>query len=201
MAVMKGYTLPTGVTDVKQMQTQLGVKADGIWGPTTQAAYDKSQTTSQTKASTSTHKSGYSGPTVQKDGRTYTDYGALVRDDGFFYSPGARISPNGMYQDTGNGWEFAKQALAFGPNNQIYGYTPSSQTGKAPGSNVLGAGETWSRGTPATAPATTAPTETPVDITPDVSPSAEAIAAELRKQQIKAQIAEYLRSQKTLAGY
>jgi peptidoglycan hydrolase-like protein with peptidoglycan-binding domain len=41
--VMAGYTTPAGVTDaegVRKMQQMLGVKADGIWGPQTQRAYD-----------------------------------------------------------------------------------------------------------------------------------------------------------------
>ena len=40
--VMEGYTLPEGVNSssaVKEYQRQLGVKADGIWGPDTDAAY------------------------------------------------------------------------------------------------------------------------------------------------------------------
>lgn len=41
-----GYTAPAGVNSreqVRQMQRQLGVTADGLWGPKTQAAYEKSQ--------------------------------------------------------------------------------------------------------------------------------------------------------------
>ena len=41
--VLEGYTTPDGVNSrqkVKEYQTQLGVKADGIWGPKTQAAYE-----------------------------------------------------------------------------------------------------------------------------------------------------------------
>ena len=40
--VLEGYTTPTGVDSrqkVKEYQKQLGVRADGIWGPETQAAY------------------------------------------------------------------------------------------------------------------------------------------------------------------
>lgn len=40
-----GYTAPASVTskdDVRELQRQLGVKADGLWGPETQAAYDAS---------------------------------------------------------------------------------------------------------------------------------------------------------------
>ncbi len=41
---LSGYTTPDGVnsrSDVRQWQEKLGVKADGIWGPNTQAAYEK----------------------------------------------------------------------------------------------------------------------------------------------------------------
>lgn len=41
--VLAGYTLPAGVTTsqhVRQMQAQLGVKQDGVWGPKTQSAFD-----------------------------------------------------------------------------------------------------------------------------------------------------------------
>lgn len=42
---MDGYTPPSGVNSasaVKEYQRQLGVKADGIWGPDTEAAYQNS---------------------------------------------------------------------------------------------------------------------------------------------------------------
>ena len=41
---LKGYTTPDGVNsraDVREWQNKLGVKADGIWGPNTQAAYER----------------------------------------------------------------------------------------------------------------------------------------------------------------
>ncbi len=41
-----GYTAPAGITSrnqVRAMQHQLGVTADGLWGPNTQAAYEASQ--------------------------------------------------------------------------------------------------------------------------------------------------------------
>lgn len=41
--VLRGYTTPEGVSSRNQVaaiQSQLGVKSDGIWGPKTQAAYD-----------------------------------------------------------------------------------------------------------------------------------------------------------------
>ena len=43
--VVKGYTTPSGVNSREQvmaMQRKLGVAADGVWGPQTQAAYEKS---------------------------------------------------------------------------------------------------------------------------------------------------------------
>lgn len=42
MYYVSGYAPPAGVTNkdqVKELQRQLGVKADGVWGPKTQAAY------------------------------------------------------------------------------------------------------------------------------------------------------------------
>lgn len=39
-----GYSTPQGVSsraDVREWQNRLGVKADGIWGPKTQAAYEQ----------------------------------------------------------------------------------------------------------------------------------------------------------------
>lgn len=60
---VKGYTPPAGIRsteDVKREQRRLGVKADGIWGPNTQAAYDK-QSTSFKQYGTSSKKT-YSPP-------------------------------------------------------------------------------------------------------------------------------------------
>lgn len=45
---VSGYSLPSGVTNraqIKQIQNQLGVTADGVWGPKTQAAYDRTNNT------------------------------------------------------------------------------------------------------------------------------------------------------------
>lgn len=45
-----GYSTPSGISsrdDVRAIQQQLGVKADGIWGPQTQAAYDNQQRQNQ----------------------------------------------------------------------------------------------------------------------------------------------------------
>ncbi len=43
---LAGYATPEGVSsraDVKKYQQRLGVKADGVWGPITQAAYERSR--------------------------------------------------------------------------------------------------------------------------------------------------------------
>jgi len=50
-----GYTPPSGVdsaSKVKEYQRQLGVKADGIWGPLTEAAYQKSVAPAQAQPAT-----------------------------------------------------------------------------------------------------------------------------------------------------
>lgn len=61
------------------------------------------------------HASGYTGMGYYDDrGRAFTDYGAYLREDGFYYPSGARISKNGMYTDTGSGWQFAKDCSVFG---------------------------------------------------------------------------------------
>lgn len=118
---------------------------------------------------------GYTGPTVQKGKDLYTPYGALLRNDGFIYPEGAKISPNGMYVDTGNGWQFAKHAVGSDGN-----YHPSSVTGLAPGSSVLGPGESWSSaqkpppsGGTKLPPDTTTPVEEPKAETPAVDPELE----------------------------
>ena len=49
---LEGYTTPSGVNSrekVKEYQRELGVTADGIWGPKTQSAYEKSLQNSQSK--------------------------------------------------------------------------------------------------------------------------------------------------------
>lgn len=48
-----GYTAPSSVTskdDVRNIQRQLGVTADGLWGPKTQAAYEASGMANQNQA-------------------------------------------------------------------------------------------------------------------------------------------------------
>lgn len=89
------------------------------------------------------HNNGYIGSYYSKDGDNYTDYGALLRNDGFYYPEGAKISPNGMYVDVGNGWQFAKYGIGFDSRGRVLGYTPSSVTGLRPGARVPGV---WSGG-------------------------------------------------------
>ncbi len=158
------YKVP-GLTgsQIKALQRELSVKADGAWGPKSQAALEQaygsgadpySVYTGQGRALTTVsagsqsapapkgyiqHASGYTGAAYRgENGDYYTDYGALLRDDGFFYPKGARISPNGMYYDDGAGWKFAKYASAKSADGSFSGYVPSSITGLAPNSKIPG---------------------------------------------------------------
>ncbi|MCE5235459.1 MAG: peptidoglycan-binding domain-containing protein [Clostridiaceae bacterium] len=59
---LSGYEPPSGVTgreDVKEYQKRLGVTADGIWGPKTQAAYEQSQTSTQKSANATDYEDYY----------------------------------------------------------------------------------------------------------------------------------------------
>lgn len=214
---LKGYTPPATVTNrdqVRQLQQQLGVKADGIWGPNTQAAYGKSQGPAQTGAQTGAtyganvttpsgrnattfnasgsvpggsgatsgifasaagkqygdlqHVSGYSGKGYKDaKGDYYTDNGAYLRTDGYFYAPGAKISPNGMYQDRGNGWEYAKYAAHFPDGtNRSKVYVPSDRYGPGEVLPFFDDLIKTTPGTPAGTPAGTPPA------TPAAPPSA-----------------------------
>lgn len=81
------------------------------------------------------HVSGYTGNAyMDAKGRYYTDYGALLREDGYFYPTGARVSENGMYYDTGNGWQFAGHGASVGGqgNNAFV----SNRYAGAPGQRV-----------------------------------------------------------------
>ena len=74
---LAGYTPPAGVDSrqkVKEYQTRLGVAADGIWGPKTQAAYEASLTGGRNDWSTPARIYGgyydqalslYAPPTIQ----------------------------------------------------------------------------------------------------------------------------------------
>lgn len=82
------------------------------------------------------HTPGYSGLGYFDDrGRAYTDYGAYLRTDNFEYPTGATISPNGMYYDVGNGWQYAGMATAKNKYAPAYS-TPSEVYGLAPGTSL-----------------------------------------------------------------
>lgn len=83
------------------------------------------------------HKSGYEGQATYRNGNYYTDYGALIREDGHFYQPGAILSQNGMYQDTGNGFEFSKYAVQSLPG-QWTQYIPDYLNSYVPGQKIEG---------------------------------------------------------------
>lgn len=109
---------------------------------------------------------GYSGPTVQKGNNQYTPYGALLRTDGFKYPTGAKISPNGMYYDNGNGWQFAKEGVAF-DDGKVVGSAKTSVTGLAPGSPVPGFERVnKSKSTNTVAPVAEEPATVPDTVTP-----------------------------------
>lgn len=78
------------------------------------------------------HASGYKGMGYYDErGRAFTDYGAYLREDGFYYPDGAKVSKNGMYVDTGSGWQFAKDCDAFG-------LAPGTRLDTLPGWNFFG---------------------------------------------------------------
>ena len=163
MAVRSDYrVVGMSTAQVRELQRDLGVTADGAWGKQSQAALDlryganadpfkifkgAGYTTGQsgTGAGSAGQQygqpslpNGYTGAYYTKDGNNYTDYGALLRNDGFQYPAGAKISPNGMYVDVGNGWQFAKYGVGFDSRGRVLGYTPSSVTGLAPGTRIPG---------------------------------------------------------------
>ena len=168
MAVRSDYRVVGMKTDeVRALQRMIGVAPDGAWGNKSQTmlnayyganadplAVYKGLGATAGPASTPEQQTGqpplsnYTGNYYTgKGGSNYTDYGALIRNDGFYYPEGAKVSPNGMYVDVGNGWQFAKYGVAFdkyGPMFDEYGRQqrlPSSVTGLAPGARVPG---TWS---------------------------------------------------------
>ncbi len=159
MAVQKDYSVDgLSKAQIKELQHAIGTEADGLWGRKSQtaldAAYGKNAdpyavytNSNRSGGSAKTHQSGYTGTVVKgKDGHSYTEYGALLREDGFFYPAGAKISPNGMYYDIGNGWQFAKHAVAFDGRGRVLGYVPGDMTGAAPGTIVKGFERTALRG-------------------------------------------------------
>lgn len=88
------------------------------------------------------HVSGYNGMGYRDaKGNYYTEDGALLREDAHFYEPGAKISPNGMYQDRGNGWERANYGMhiQFDPKTGTSSafYVPSDSYGHYPGQRTV----------------------------------------------------------------
>jgi|GEM_PF-5785845 len=141
MAVRSDYRVEgMSAAQVKELQRALGVAADGAWGKVSQAALDAAYGRNadpygaytgaepQTYGAASVAGAALGGSTGgtyrDESGNAYTSYGALLRNDGFEYPAGAKISPNGMYYDTGSGWQFAASG--------------SSVAGLAPGSAVPG---------------------------------------------------------------
>lgn len=153
-------TPPPGIDSrekVIKLQQELNEKGanlvvDGIYGDKTNAAYEQIGSASGSGSGRSSGRSsggssggyeppknGYVGPVVTgRDGNSYTDYGALLREDGFYYPEGAKISPNGMYFDVGNGWQFAKYGVAFDGKGRVLDPVPNSMTYAAPGTRVSG---------------------------------------------------------------
>lgn len=158
MAVKTDYSVDgLSKAQIKELQHAIGAEADGLWGRKSQAALDAAygknadpysvySSSNRSGGSGKTHPSGYTGTVVKADGHSYTDYGALLREDGFFYPEGAKISPNGMYFDIGNGWQFAKHAVAFDGRGRVLGYVPGDMTYAAPGTVVKGFERTAFRG-------------------------------------------------------
>ena len=146
------------------------------------------------------HPSGYTGAGyTDAKGDSYTDYGAYLRTDNFQYPQGAKISPNGMYFDTGGGWQYAGYASTYDPSTGQIGTTPSSMYGKAPGSDVWGS---TGGAVPAyVPPPEAAPSEVGGVMPVDTSPTVEQIAIALRDQEIQRQIEEYYRRRQELEGY
>ena len=76
-----GYSTPSGISsrdDVKAIQQQLGVKADGIWGPQTQAAYDRQNQISELQSMIRGMGGGVSVPSVNM-AALRADYEAALR--------------------------------------------------------------------------------------------------------------------------
>lgn len=82
------------------------------------------------------HVSGYKGYGYQDaKGNFYDANGNYLREDGHFYDPGASISKNGRYQDTGSGMSNARYGVTYIPGfgtmytqqaNPYFGVSPNS---------------------------------------------------------------------------
>lgn len=110
------------------------------------------------------HASGYKGMGYQDaKGNFYDANGNYIREDNFYYEPGAAISKNGMYQDTGNGWGHAGYGVWGTPGKYIA--VQGATYGKAPGTYMGtfgGGGGTYETPAQEETPVQTAPTVEPV---------------------------------------
>lgn len=94
------------------------------------------------------HVSGYSGYGYQDaKGNFYDANGNYLREDGYFYEPGASVSKNGMYQNTGSDYGNAKYATTYIPGFGTM-YTKGSSYGAAPNSvlAIIDEAHGWSSG-------------------------------------------------------
>lgn len=82
------------------------------------------------------HVSGYKGYGYQDaKGNFYDANGNYLREDGYFYDPGASVSKNGMYQDTGNGYGHAGYSVVGNGKTGVM-YTKGPNYGVAPNSVI-----------------------------------------------------------------
>lgn len=130
-------TIP-GVTQYNGVNsnTNTGTTSTSATGSSFAQALSTAQNgTGRSLVSMDGHASGYTGMGYYDDkGRAYTDYGAYLREDNYKYPAGAKISPNGMYFDNGNGWQNAKNKQV-SYNGATY-YVPSDIYGLAPGTRL-----------------------------------------------------------------
>ena len=90
------------------------------------------------------HVSGYTGYGYQDaKGNFYDEQGNYLREDGYFYEPGAKISKNGKYQDTGSGFGHAGYSVTGNGKNVLY--TKGEYYGVAP-NTVLFDTRDWNKG-------------------------------------------------------
>lgn len=102
-------------------------------------AYAKSRTPGYVE-----HVSGYKGYGYQDaKGNFYDANGNYLREDGYFYEPGAKISKSGMYQDTGSGYGHAGHSVYGNGSGTMYVKGPNY--GVAP-NTVLYNTSDWSGG-------------------------------------------------------
>lgn len=96
------------------------------------------------------HVSGYSGYGYQDaKGNFYDANGNYLREDGHFYDPGASISKNGRYQDTGSGMSNARYGVSYIPGfGTMYTQQANPYFGAAPNSivEIIDEAHGWSSG-------------------------------------------------------